>query len=324
MTKDSKRLNILCLSGGGYRGLFTAELLNKVAKGLKVDNLQSHFDLFIGTSTGGLIATALSYGIPPRRIVQAYQKHGPRIFPSKTGLEKFISWRRKGAIYDKEAISDAIQELIPDNYKKPIQNEDVKLALVTASSITKSYKLLAGKRFSDSASSRISVHDAIQSTTAAPVYFSPQNIGNDQYIDGGLIANAPSMIGAALIMDTFKEVEPEAIHVLHIGTASSLQIKKPRNKPRFYNMFFDLRDMIHYLMATQELLSIKMAQTWLTERRYVYVDAPPLLRQGVELENMDDASKDVEERLMLLAEHTWLEWKDRPELNAFFYDAHSA
>lgn len=54
---------ILCLDGGGIRGLIQLEVLSQLEKktGRKITEL---FDWIIGTSTGGLIALGLVYGMP--------------------------------------------------------------------------------------------------------------------------------------------------------------------------------------------------------------------------------------------------------------------
>ena len=54
---------ILCLDGGGMRGLVQIEILRQIEKktGKKITEL---FDWIVGTSTGGIIALALVYGKP--------------------------------------------------------------------------------------------------------------------------------------------------------------------------------------------------------------------------------------------------------------------
>ena len=54
---------ILCLDGGGVRGLVQIEILRQIEKktGKKITEL---FDWIVGTSTGGIIALALVYGKP--------------------------------------------------------------------------------------------------------------------------------------------------------------------------------------------------------------------------------------------------------------------
>ena len=54
---------ILCLDGGGVRGLVQIEILRQIEKrtGKKITEL---FDWIVGTSTGGIIALAIVYGKP--------------------------------------------------------------------------------------------------------------------------------------------------------------------------------------------------------------------------------------------------------------------
>jgi len=50
---------ILSLSGGGYRGLFTATLLQELEKALG-NPIARHFDLITGTSIGGILGLAIA------------------------------------------------------------------------------------------------------------------------------------------------------------------------------------------------------------------------------------------------------------------------
>jgi 2-haloacid dehalogenase len=91
--KAEKRLKeecyILSLDGGGMRGVIPATILGHIDSlfhelGDKRP-LHAHFDLIAGTSTGGLIACALSnpneINLETREIVNLYLDHGPSIFP---------------------------------------------------------------------------------------------------------------------------------------------------------------------------------------------------------------------------------------------------
>lgn len=74
-----KPFKILCIDGGGIKGLYSAELLAKFEKvfGCVISDC---FDMLCGTSTGGIIALAASLKIPMSDVVLFYQKHGPLIF----------------------------------------------------------------------------------------------------------------------------------------------------------------------------------------------------------------------------------------------------
>jgi predicted acylesterase/phospholipase RssA len=81
-TTATNPLRVLSLDGGGMRGLYTATLLNSLAsclRGKPVD-IGSAFDVIVGTSTGGILATALALGVPIQEIVSLYRKVGPNIF----------------------------------------------------------------------------------------------------------------------------------------------------------------------------------------------------------------------------------------------------
>ena len=72
----NKPFKILSLTGGGYRGLYTATVLEDIESHLKKKNkddfIANYFDLITGTSIGGIIALALAYEIPAKEIVKYF------------------------------------------------------------------------------------------------------------------------------------------------------------------------------------------------------------------------------------------------------------
>jgi len=104
-------LRILSLTGGGYRGLFTARTLVSLCKAARRSgSLESSFDVFTGTSIGGLMACAMAVGILPQRVVDAIDAHGPLIFKKQTGgtLRRMFF----GALYDSDNLEKAIKECL--------------------------------------------------------------------------------------------------------------------------------------------------------------------------------------------------------------------
>ena len=91
MTEDN-RFQILSIDGGGIKGLFSAAFLAKFEEDLKI-RIIDHFDLIVGTSTGGIIALGLGLGLSPKQLVEFYFKEGPRIFhqtPVLTSINNFL------------------------------------------------------------------------------------------------------------------------------------------------------------------------------------------------------------------------------------------
>jgi patatin-like phospholipase/acyl hydrolase len=97
---------VLCLSGGGLRGIFQSELLAGLHR--NYGPFWNGFDLIIGTSTGSLIAAGLHQGVDPDRISEHYRRLGPLIFPqslswnldhTKNALIAAVNLRTSGAVF---------------------------------------------------------------------------------------------------------------------------------------------------------------------------------------------------------------------------------
>lgn len=76
---EAKSFKILCIDGGGIKGIYSAELLAKFEEVFSCV-ISDCFDMLCGTSTGGIIALAASLKIPMREVVKFYKEKGPSIF----------------------------------------------------------------------------------------------------------------------------------------------------------------------------------------------------------------------------------------------------
>ena len=79
---EPKKFKILCIDGGGIKGLYSAQLLAKFEDVFNV-RISDCFDMLCGTSTGGIIALAASLKKPMRDVVTFYEQDGPIIFNEK-------------------------------------------------------------------------------------------------------------------------------------------------------------------------------------------------------------------------------------------------
>ena len=111
---DQPKRRILCIDGGGIHGTFPAALLAELEQHL--DNpIGSYFDLIAGTSTGGIIAIALSLGYQASEILDLYETRGPEIFgqlrhnPRRfvLRLSRRLRWLYRHK-YGPEALRDAL------------------------------------------------------------------------------------------------------------------------------------------------------------------------------------------------------------------------
>ncbi len=74
MSIEKRPFKILCIDGGGIKGLYSAKLLACLETEFNT-LLSEQFDLICGTSTGGIIALGAASGIPMDEIVNFYKNN---------------------------------------------------------------------------------------------------------------------------------------------------------------------------------------------------------------------------------------------------------
>src|SRR5690554_6549878 len=78
--EEKKTFKILSIDGGGIKGLYSAKILQKFEEKFNC-RTSDHFDMICGTSTGGLIALALTSKLSAEDICKFYEDKGEIIFP---------------------------------------------------------------------------------------------------------------------------------------------------------------------------------------------------------------------------------------------------
>ena len=215
MSKQSevkKQFRILSLSGGGARGIFQAKYLERLEDKLG-GNLAGHFELIAGTSVGAINALAITLGIDLGRLNDFYNHHAKSIFKPK-----FLASFRKGPRYLQENMRKPLKELFGNRQI----GEAEPYVLVTATSI----ELFRHRVFSTMPSDQtddngLSAVDVAIASAATPTYFSPVQPVNEQrnYIDGGLWANSPCLVGITYA-HKFLNIPYSNMRVLTVGSGS--------------------------------------------------------------------------------------------------------
>jgi len=212
--------NILSLDGGGLRGLITAVLLDRLE--YTRPGFLGSLDLIVGTSTGGILALALAKGLPPYAIMKMYMNNGGVIFNRSV-------WRKMGgalgltrAKYD----NDGLRSVLTDVFGNGKLAELTKKVAVTAFRLdngSKDQRTWSPKVFhnfpgTDSDGDERALDVALY-TSAAPTYF--PSVGG--YVDGGVFANNPSLVGLAQALDARHPGGPiDKIRLLSVGTGENL------------------------------------------------------------------------------------------------------
>ena len=218
-----RALRVLSLSGGGFLGLYTAAVL----EGLEArvgEPLARRFDLIAGTSIGGLLALALAFEIPMKRLVQLFVERGELVFSSRQlprgTMSRLLDLSRSvlGPKYSGEALREALQTEIGERRLDEALHRVVVPAVDVSLCQTKIFKTPHGPASQGDGGMR--AVDVAMAACAAPAYFPCVRIGRRLYADGGLFAVAPDQV-ALHELEHFMGVDPGRVSMLSIGTATA-------------------------------------------------------------------------------------------------------
>ena len=192
---------ILSIDGGGIRGVIPAKWLERLEEQLGT-LLCNHFDMVAGTSTGAVLAAGVAAGIPAKKLLNLYTKHGPDIFPPRG-----FSNRRRSFFnpflkprYEEEPLAEVLQNHFSGIGADPITLSQLKLdtLIVTYDVLYRRPRVLCSWNEQDG---RIPVWEACKASCSAPTYFPAHQIELDgvqcPLVDGGVVANNPSSLALA-------------------------------------------------------------------------------------------------------------------------------
>jgi predicted acylesterase/phospholipase RssA len=179
--------------------------------------------MIVGTSTGGILALGLGAGRSARELLDIYVEDGGDVFPPPGW------WRRKLRGFDK---------LLAPRYDQAALKAMLQ-------------RVLGGKQFAESSKHlcipayeghhgevhifKTPYHPAYKkdgydqmtavasATAAAPTYYPAFDSGGYRYIDGGVWANCPAMIGLVDALACF-DIVPSQIRVLSLGCGREPQL----------------------------------------------------------------------------------------------------
>ncbi|HKM05477.1 MAG TPA: patatin-like phospholipase family protein [Sphaerochaeta sp.] len=260
--EETEERFILSIDGGGMRGVIPAVILNNIAALLEEQGdrrpLYSHFDLIAGTSTGGLLALALTAPVEKTnlpldgRFISYIYEQGEQSFTDKlmgrkapdilkgtlpfgvetSALEKLylnhgkeIFPKSQGRIFSQIFTDKYDSEPLERYLKQTFGNIPLSEAVVPLLLMT--YDVANGRPFplTTRDSHEFLFWEAGRATSAAPTYFKPAYLYDRQeetmqtLIDGAIIANNPTLFAYS----EAKKLYPNAkkFHILSISTASS-------------------------------------------------------------------------------------------------------
>jgi patatin-like phospholipase/acyl hydrolase len=252
-----KKFQILSLDGGGLKGIFSAAFLAHLEDDYNT-NIIDHFDLIVGTSTGGIVALGLGMGMTPKEIIHFYTRYGPQIFPNKyfRSIKQFYKSKHDSLnlesslkeCFGNKCLADSKKRLVIPSYN--IGDDDVYLFKTPHHSrLKRDYK--------------VPVWKVAMATSAAPTFLPVfTEVDHVRLIDGGIWANNPIMVGVTEAISTL-DIEPDEIFVMSIGTTNEVKGRSEKlNSGGFWQW---KKDAVEVLMRAQSIGALAQAKLILGE-----------------------------------------------------------
>ncbi|KNG89948.1 hypothetical protein ANOM_001675 [Aspergillus nomiae NRRL 13137] len=199
---NEKPLRVLCLDGGGVRGLSSLHILRNVMQQLGTKGKPAKpcevFDMIAGTSTGGQVhLSRLRMSVD--ECIHEYEKFMNQVF-TNTWMEAAENWVNVTK-YNTSKLEGVLRGVIKERTKnehEPLLDEGNEckvfvLSIDETAVNNKSPVFLRSYTNTQQPSllPNIKIWEAGRATSAAPTYFRPMLVGGQTLIDGGLGANNP-------------------------------------------------------------------------------------------------------------------------------------
>ena len=290
LTPPKKTKLVLSFDGGGVRAIASVVFLKQleIASGKKIFDI---FDFFIGTSAGGINALNIA-GLE----ASCFELEN---FWSKENLEKTMSksfWDNASFLqtkpkYDgkgkRELLLEYFQDLSLGEAKKPV-------AVLAYDVENREPRLLSSYN-----SPGIKMVSAASATSAAPIYYSTQEIDDGTWlIDGGIVANNPSLLGYSEAKKIFPGCD---IKVFSIGTGINRRKINGYNSAKWGAISWFRHDILGIMLESSMFDEIARD---LMGKDYLRVNSST----GLVNRRMDDTSDVNLERVNLMGMEWWSEF----------------
>jgi len=274
--RTGRGLTMLCLDGGGIKGLVLVEVLKALerAAGRRIYEL---FDVVCGTSTGGLLTTLVAGKRVPLDDTPAIYE---RIRATMAGAQDMFSEIHRvtsGTVFDDAMTNTLLQGVVGDERRDELPYRP-KIFLVAAAcnstpaqpSLFRNYELT---RAAASASeflgtSHCEAWRAVRATTSAPTWYKPAEVGRQRFVDGGILANNPTLIALTEAAALWPKATVSC--VVSVGTGM------PSSRPHTATTALDWASYIINDISLSSHVTHAVASSLLGEGQYFRLD-PPML-----------------------------------------------
>ncbi|MGB3691880.1 MAG: CBASS cGAMP-activated phospholipase [Spirulinaceae cyanobacterium] len=323
---ESKTFKVLSIDGGGIKGLYSSRILENFEKRFDCP-IVDYFDLICGTSTGGLIALAISLKLPVRLISNLYQECGAAIFPKQRKAIAFLKQTFWNGKHSNEALKKELNKVFNDSFIE----ESYSLLCIPTFSLNDGRPFIFKfdhKEGNLKRDNRTKYVDVALATSAAPTYLpivSISNYRNRQFIDGGVYANNPTLIGVVEALRYFvgQDKQFQNLKVLSIASLESspgrLTIKKQNRSFVDWN-----KDIFSVFSEGQAYSTEYFIQTLSSHTNtpfdYVRIPSAILSTEQWSIISMDNASDEALNLLSQKGSDQGDIWGVKSEVTSFFQE----
>ncbi|XP_037619579.1 85/88 kDa calcium-independent phospholipase A2-like isoform X3 [Sebastes umbrosus] len=307
LTMEKRKMDrLLCLDGGGIKGLVLIQMLIALEReaGRPTREL---FDWVAGTSTGGILALAIVHGKSMEYLRCLYFRMKEQVF-------------RGSRPYESAPLEDFLKKEFGENTKMTdVQYPRVMVTSVLADRhpgelhIFRNYNPPSVRRVPPYATSATFkpltipqeqlVWRAARSSGAAPTYFRPMG----RFLDGGLLANNPTLDAMSEVHQYNKALKAEGHGneikrlgiVVSLGTGkppqvvvSSVDVFRPTNPLELAKSFVGAKELGKMLVdccTDSDGCAVDRAGAWCEMIDTIYHRLSPQLSQEVMLDEVSDA-----------------------------------
>lgn len=301
----NKQERLLCLDGGGIKGLVLIQMLIALEKETGCPTREL-FDWVAGTSTGGILALAIVHGKSLRYLRCLYFRMKEQVFKGSrpyesAPLEDFLkkefgeNTKMTDVQYPRVMVTSVLADRHPGelhifrNYDAPSFSREPSYAT------TATFKPLTVPQ-------EQLVWRAARSSGAAPTYFRPMG----RFLDGGLLANNPTLDAMAEVHQFNKALKADGQGdqikklgiVVSLGTGkppqvmvSSVDVFRPSNPLELAKSFVGARELGKMLVdccTDSDGCAVDRARAWCEMINTVYHRLSPQLSQEVMLDEVSD------------------------------------
>ena len=278
---------ILSIDGGGIKGIFPACFLTELESHyLEGRSIANYFDLICGTSTGGIIALGLGSGITASKISKLYIEEGKNIFPVK--YKKLKEWMQYlYSPYKTHSLRSVLTEVFKE---KKLKSSQVRLCIPSfEGNYSEVYVFKTPHHLDFKKDGEETMLKVALSTVTAPTFFKPFRDSGYIFVDGGVWANNPCMIGLVEALSSF-DVPRRSVKILSIGCGESPYIVK--NKMITKGGIWHWRKIIKGAMHLQSMNSIGQAGLLIGRDRILRIDVSDnVIEKNITMDDWKNSKK---------------------------------